>query len=158
MLFFRDQHLTPDQHKAFARRFGDIDINRFFNAVDGHPEIAEVLKEADQTANIGGGWHTDHSYDPAPARGSILYAHEIPPIGGDTCFIGMGAAYGALSPPLQDMLGSLTATHSGAHVFGRQSPTENARPTASATPMPFVTTSATPSSSPTPTQAGRCST
>ena len=43
VLFFRDQHLTPDQHKAFARRFGDIDINRFFNAVDGHPEIAEVL-------------------------------------------------------------------------------------------------------------------
>ncbi|MAL66921.1 MAG: taurine dioxygenase [Acidimicrobiaceae bacterium] len=122
VLFFRDQHLTPDQHKAFARRFGDIDINRFFNAVDGYPEIAEVLKEADQTANIGGGWHTDHSYDPAPARGSILYAHEIPPIGGDTCFIGMGAAYDALSPPLQDMLGSLTATHSGAHVFGRQSP------------------------------------
>ena len=56
MLFFRDQHLTPDQHKAFARRFGDIDINRFFNP-STDIEIAEVLKEADQTANIGGGWH-----------------------------------------------------------------------------------------------------
>ncbi|MEM8708861.1 MAG: TauD/TfdA family dioxygenase [Actinomycetota bacterium] len=121
VLFFREQQLSPDDHIAFARHFGEIDVNRFFNAVDGHPEIAEVLKEADQTANIGGGWHTDHSYDLAPARGSILYAHEIPPIGGDTCFIGMGAAYDALSRPMKDMLGSLHAVHSGAHVFGRQS-------------------------------------
>lgn len=120
VLFFRDQHLTPEEHIAFARHFGEIDVNRFFNAVDGHPEIAEVLKEADQTANIGGGWHTDHSYDVEPARGSILYAHEIPPIGGDTVFAGMGAAYDALSQPMKDMLGSLRAVHSGAHVFGRQ--------------------------------------
>lgn len=118
VLFFRGQDLTPEQHIEFAQRFGDIDINRFFTPVDGHPEIAQVLKEPDQTANIGGGWHTDHSYDHAPARGSILYAREIPAIGGDTLFAGMGAAYDALSHPMKDMLGSLRAVHSGAHVFG----------------------------------------
>jgi len=122
VLFFRDQDLTPEEHIAFAQRFGDIDINRFFTPVDGHPEIAQVLKEPDQTANIGGGWHTDHSYDQAPARGSILYAREIPPIGGDTLFAGMGAAYDALSQPIKDMLGPLRAVHSGAHVFGSKAP------------------------------------
>ena len=37
VLFFRDQKLTPDEHLTFARRFGEIDINRFFTPVDGHP-------------------------------------------------------------------------------------------------------------------------
>jgi len=118
VLFFRDQDLTPDDHLTFARRFGDIDVNRFFTPVDGYPEIAEVLKEPDQAHNIGGGWHTDHSYDQAPARGSILYAREIPPIGGDTLFAGMGAAYDALSQPIKELLDGLDAVHSSAHVFG----------------------------------------
>ncbi len=118
VLFFRDQDLTPDDHLTFARRFGDIDVNRFFTPVDGYPEIAEVLKEPDQQHNIGGGWHTDHSYDQAPARGSILYAREIPPIGGDTLFAGMGAAYDALSQPIKELLDGLEAVHSSAHVFG----------------------------------------
>lgn len=118
VLFFRDQHLSPEDHIGFAERFGSININRFFKAVDGHPEIAEVLKEADQTRNIGGGWHTDHSYDIEPAKGSILYAHEIPPVGGDTLFAGMGAAYDALSDDFQSMLRGLRAVHSSRHVFG----------------------------------------
>ena len=122
VLFIRDQHLSPAEHLAFARRFGPIDVNRFFTPVEGHPEIAQVLKEPDQRANIGGGWHTDHSYDPEPARGSILSAHDIPTIGGDTLFAGMGAAYDALSDPIKTMLRSLRAVHSGAHVFGGTSP------------------------------------
>ena len=69
---------------SFARRFGEINVNRFFKAVDGYPMIAEVRKEPDQTGNIGGGWHTDHTYDQAPAMGSILYAREVPETGGDT--------------------------------------------------------------------------
>src|SRR5262249_50444058 len=63
VVFFRDQKLTPEQHVAFAERFGEININRFFKAVDGYPMIAEVRKEPEQKGNIGGGWHTDHSYD-----------------------------------------------------------------------------------------------
>ena len=66
VVFFRDQELTPDQHLGFARRFGGIDINRFFATVPGYPAIAEVRKEPEQRQNIGNGWHTDHSYDPAP--------------------------------------------------------------------------------------------
>ena len=72
VIFFRDQRLTPEQHIALARRFGEINVNRFFRPVDDYPLIAEVRKEPDQSSNIGGGWHTDHSYDTAPAMGSIL--------------------------------------------------------------------------------------
>ena len=93
VVFFRDQYLTPEQHIALARRFGEINVNRFFRAVDGHPEIAEVRKEAEQKKNIGGEWHTDHSYDEIPALGSILLAYEVPSSGGDTVFASMYAAY-----------------------------------------------------------------
>ena len=118
VLFFRDQQLAPEDHIAFASRFGSINVNRFFRAVDGHPQIAEVLKEPDQRENIGGGWHTDHSYDIEPAKCSVLYAHEIPATGGDTLFAGMGAAYDALSDGFKEMLGGLRAVHSSRHVFG----------------------------------------
>jgi taurine dioxygenase len=118
VVFFRDQKLTPEQHVAFAQRFGAINVNRFFKTVDGYPMIAEVRKEPDQVGNIGGGWHTDHSYDQVPAMGSILYAREIPETGGDTLFASMYAAYDALSDGLKQTLAGLQAVHSSRHVFG----------------------------------------
>jgi taurine dioxygenase len=120
-LFIRDQKLTPEEHIAFAERWGAIDFNRFFKRREGYPEIAEVLKEADQQLNIGGGWHTDHSYDDAPAMGSILYALEIPPSGGDTLFAGMAAAYEALDDMMKERISHLKARHGNAHVFGEAS-------------------------------------
>lgn len=120
VLFFHGQQLTPQQHIAFAERFGPINVNRFFTPVDGHPQIAEVRKEPEQTNNIGGGWHTDHSYDVEPARCSILYAHEVPAYGGDTLFAGMGAAFDALSANFQKLLLTLNAVHSSRHIFGTQ--------------------------------------
>lgn len=118
VVFFRDQHLTPEQHLEFARCFGAINVNRFFKTVDGYPEIAEVRKEPDQQRNIGGDWHTDHSYDLAPAMGSILYAREVPQSGGDTLFASMYCAYDALSEGLKRTLDGLRALHSSRHVFG----------------------------------------
>jgi len=119
VVFFRDQKLAPEDHIEFARRWGEININRFFVPVQGYPEIAEVLKEPEQEFNIGGGWHTDHSYDDDPALGSILYAREVPDVGGDTLFASMEAAFNALSPDFQRMLEGLTALHSSRHVFGK---------------------------------------
>jgi taurine dioxygenase len=118
VVFFRDQTLTPEQHIGLARQFGDINVNRFFAHADGYPEIALVVKEPHQTKNIGGGWHTDHSYDQIPALGSMLYAREVPPSGGDTLFASMYAAYDALSEGLKQTLGHLRAVHSSRHVFG----------------------------------------
>lgn len=119
VIFFRDQDLSPDDHLAFAHRWGDINVNRFFTPVSTHPQIAEVRKEPDQAVNIGGDWHTDHSYDQIPALGSILYARQVPPVGGDTLFAGQCAAYEALSDGMKDTLLNLWADHSSRHVFGR---------------------------------------
>jgi taurine dioxygenase len=120
VVFFRDQHLTPEQNIAVAERFGPIDVNRFFAAVPGYPMIAEVRKEPAQTRNIGGGWHTDHTYDKVPALGSMLYAREVPQTGGDTLFASMYAAYDALSDGLKAALEGLRACHSSRHVFGAE--------------------------------------
>lgn len=120
VIFFRDQKITPEQHVAFAGRFAPINVNRFFKAMPGHPQIAEVRKEPEQKRNIGGGWHTDHSYDQIPALGSILLAREVPPRGGDTMFASMNLAYEALSDGLKQTLEGLRAVHSSRHVFGAE--------------------------------------
>ena len=118
VIFFRDQDLTPDQHIEFAQRWGKINVNRFFHPVESHPIIAEVRKEPEQKANIGAVWHTDHSYDQIPAMGSILYAKEVPRLGGDTLFASMYAAYDALSDGMKAILSVMKAEHSSRHTFG----------------------------------------
>ncbi len=118
VIFFRDQDLRPEDHIAFAERWGKINVNRFFHPVEGYPMIAEVLKEPDQKLNIGSKWHTDHSYDQIPAMGSILYARDVPPYGGDTLFASMYNAYETLSEGMKALLGGLKAWHSSRHVFG----------------------------------------
>ena len=77
VITIRAQTLVPDDLLRFGRRWGGINVNRFFAALDTHPEIAIVLKEADQTGAIGEQWHTDHAYDQAPALGSVpvSYTH-----------------------------------------------------------------------------------
>ena len=121
LIFLRDQDITPDEHIAFAERWGEININRFFPRLDGYDQIATVTKEPDQTTNIGGGWHTDHSYDHVPAMGSILIAREAPPVGGATLFACMYTAYDTLSDGLKQTLEGMKAVHSSRHIFGEQS-------------------------------------
>lgn len=118
VIFFREQDLTPEQHVAFARHFGPINVNRFFTPVPGHPEIAEVRKEPHHRKNIGEVWHTDHSYDEIPALGSVLLAREVPEVGGDTMFANMYLAYETLSDGYKRMLEGLRAVHSSRHIFG----------------------------------------
>jgi taurine dioxygenase len=114
----RGQDLSPEQHIAFARQWGEIDYNRFFPIDGRYPEIALVQKEENQKVNIGGGWHTDHSYDAEPAMGSILLARELPPSGGDTLFASMYAAYDSLSDGLKATLETMRAVHTADHIYG----------------------------------------
>lgn len=118
VIVIRGQTLTPDEQVAFARRFGPIDVNKFFRAHPDNPEVALVIKEPDQREAIGENWHTDHSYLTTPAMCSILYAVETPPTGGDTAFSSMVAACAALSAPMRDFLRGLSAWHSSRHAFG----------------------------------------
>lgn len=117
VVFLRDQQLDPQQQIDVATGIGEIVVNRFFTPVPGFPSIAQLVTEPDQGWIIGEGWHTDHSYDAAPALGSMLYAVETPPTGGDTCFASMHAAYDALDDATKERLGGLKARHESAHIF-----------------------------------------
>ena len=112
VIFFRDQALDPDSHKELGRRFGELNIHGYYKSLPGHPEILPVLKEPEATENIGGVWHSDVTYLPEPALGSILYALEVPAAGGDTMFASQYHAYEALSDGMKEMLEGLRAIHS----------------------------------------------
>ena len=118
VVFFHDQSMTPAEQLRVAQRFGDVNVNRFFTPVPSQPEVALVLKEPRHETNIGGGWHTDHSYDDIPALGSMLHAKEVPTSGGDTLFANMYLAAEALSDGLRRTLMGMSAVHSSRHVFG----------------------------------------
>src|SRR5262249_44811714 len=111
VVFFRDQVLTPEQQKAFTRRFGPLHIHPTTVAMKEHPEIIEVIKEPEETINWGDEWHTDLTALPEPPMGSTLYAREIPPYSGDTMFANMYLAYDALSPVMKGIVDGLTCIH-----------------------------------------------
>jgi len=118
VIFFRDQHLTPEQQKAFGRLFGELHIHPAApKEVPEHPEILVIHADENSNHVAGENWHSDVSCDLEPPMGSILYMHELPPVGGDTLFASMYAAYDALSEPMKRMLEPLTAMHEGEHVY-----------------------------------------
>jgi taurine dioxygenase len=112
VVFFRGQLLTPDRLVAFSRRFGEIGYYPFVAGMAEHPEVVEVLKKEDERINFGGLWHTDTSYLERPPMGSVLYAVQVPPYGGDTLWNNMYLAYDALSPTLQQVLAPLRGVNS----------------------------------------------
>jgi taurine dioxygenase len=118
VIFFRDQHLTPTQQKAFGRLFGELHIHPAApKELPEHPEILVIHADENSKHVAGENWHSDVSCDLEPPMGSILYMHELPPVGGDTLFASMYAAYDALSEPMKRMLEPLTAMHEGEHVY-----------------------------------------
>jgi len=114
VLFFRDQPLSVDEHKAFARRFGDLHIHPVLQqmADQGHPEIVVLESDAKRPV-VADRWHSDVTFEREPPLGSILRAVEVPAAGGDTMWASMSAAYDALSAPMQRALEGLRAMHSG---------------------------------------------
>ena len=137
VLVFRDQALTAESMVDLARRFGRIGAYPFLKSLDGHPEITEVIKEAEEKINFGGLWHTDTSYLETPPMGSLLYAKEVPPVGGDTLFANMYMAFDTLSPALRDWLRGVkvvnrsdkaAAAATRVEQIGRIGAAENAKP------------------------------
>ncbi|HET8729126.1 MAG TPA: TauD/TfdA family dioxygenase [Alphaproteobacteria bacterium] len=123
VVFFRDQDLTPDEHKAFSARFGPLTQVPYVRHMDDHPEIIAVLKEADERkiSAFGNSWHSDFSFLAEPPLGSVLYAREVPSHGGDTLWANMYLAYDALSDGMKRLLDPLKAIHSG-HPYGARNP------------------------------------
>ncbi len=114
VIFFRGQHLTPQQLLDFARRFGEVIEYPFIKGIDGFPQIAPVVKLEHETVTFGGLWHTDTAYLERPPMGTMLIAREVPPVGGDTLFANMYLAYETLSSGMQHLLDGLVAINSSA--------------------------------------------
>lgn len=120
VIFFRDQQLDAARHKAFARRFGEIFIHPNYRGVGDDDDIVMVRREPGDRHIVGEEWHADTTMVEAPPMGAILYAIEVPPHGGDTCFANQYLAYETLSDGMKRMLGGLRAVHSDRKVAGPQ--------------------------------------
>ncbi len=107
VIVLRGQSLSSDQYLAFARQLGTPDIYPFLEGLENFPEITPVLKKETETVNFGGVWHSDTTYQPCPPMATMLYALDLPPVGGDTLFANQVLAYESLSSGLKDTLATL---------------------------------------------------
>jgi taurine dioxygenase len=117
VIFFRDQHMTQEQHLDFGRQFGPLHLHPAAPHEPGHPELMIIKADEKSVRANGEGWHSDVSCDVEPPLGSILYIKECPPHGGDTLFANMYAAYEALSDRMKAYLDGLRAMHDGEPVY-----------------------------------------
>ena len=118
VLVFRDQHLTAATQVAFARRFGELEVHPFLAGSDDAPELVRLAKDA----AVGGYeniWHSDVSWRERPALGAVLRAIDVPPVGGDTLFADMAAAYAGLEDDVRDRIDDLRAVHDFTLSFGQ---------------------------------------
>lgn len=101
--------MTPDQHRAFARHFGTLEVHNFFPNLGPSYEDVSVLDSAAGTR--ADNWHADETFLEYPLKATFTHAKILPDVGGDTCFASMTAAYEALSPPMKRYLEGLHAVH-----------------------------------------------
>tara|TARA_R110000787_G_scaffold61477_3_gene139315 strand:+ start:74611 stop:75477 length:867 start_codon:yes stop_codon:yes gene_type:complete len=117
VVFFRDQEITPEGQLEFAKRFGTPEIHPIVEGSNAHPELIEVLKPTGEGASFGTGWHTDNTFFEKPTMVTMLYGIDIPPVGGDTLWASMEAAYDALSDGMKQLLDGLVAVHSASIAY-----------------------------------------
>ena len=117
VVFFRNQELTPAQHIAFGRHFGEVTPAHptLPAMIPEHPEIL-VLGKRNSAMNedaprVESRWHTDVTFVPNPPMASILRGVVVPPYGGDTQWLNLAAAYAELSPEIQRLIDGLHAVH-----------------------------------------------
>jgi len=110
VVFFPDQDLTPDEHRAFAVRFGEPEIHPFIPKLDDdHQEIVVLDSDKGAKADV---WHTDVTFSETPPLCSVLKMVTTPSFGGDTMWTNQYLVYEGLSAPMRDLLDGLTAVHS----------------------------------------------
>jgi taurine dioxygenase len=119
VLVLRDQHISIEEHIAFGRLFGELEIHPFATGIETHPEIVKIHSTAD-FKYAASDWHSDVTWRGEPSMGSILRGVIIPPTGGDTCFADATAAYDRLSDEWKARVDSLVAIHDFTQTFGRR--------------------------------------
>ncbi len=125
VLVLRDQHITIEEHIAFGRLFGELEVHPFTEGIEGYPEIV-LLEAGGDTGNtfVAAGWHSDVTWRAEPSMGSILRGRTVPEVGGDTCFADAGAAYERLSDAWKERIDDKFAIHDYARVFASRVPDE----------------------------------
>ncbi|PJX28234.1 taurine dioxygenase [Advenella sp. S44] len=118
VIFFRDQQLSMQEHIAFVQQFGEISTSPVYKTLESHPQIMPVIKEATDTGIIGDTWHTDETYQETPPLGSVLYARQVPPFGGDTLWCNLYRAYETLSDSMKTWLDDMWAIHTNEYLTG----------------------------------------
>ncbi len=113
VLFFPDQHLTPDEHIAFGRLFGRLEGHPNLATDPERPEFFE-LRAADGAGGIADEWHSDLTFQDEPSIYSILHMRTCPAVGGDTMWANMYKAYEQLSQPMKELCEGLSAIHNAA--------------------------------------------
>ena len=119
VLFFRGQHLEPDELVDAARIFGEPEHFEMAPAVAGSDYVHHIHTDPPRRHGGASRWHSDATWKPLPPRGSMLQAVALPPLGGDTLFASANGAFESLSSGLQRYVGELTATHFGGEALGR---------------------------------------
>jgi taurine dioxygenase len=114
VLFFRDQDITTDQHLAFSRNFGELEVHPFAPHKPGYPEVLAITHNRESRGRENA-WHSDVTWRETPSLGSVLRAIEVPPVGGDTLFADMYAAYDGLSDEVKARIEGRVAVHDFAH-------------------------------------------
>lgn len=112
LLVFPGQQLTPEEQIKFAGRWGNL-VRHPYAGMEAYPDVIE-LKNAGKQRDVNQHWHSDMTYNPAPPKLTMLYAHQAPPIGGDTAFANQVLAYSELSNGLKSVLDGLQAEHTAA--------------------------------------------
>lgn len=110
VLFFRDQHLSPEQQLAATAIFGKPRSGDTYREGSPHPGVG-VVDSINEIAGRVSRWHADVTSAETPSTIRLLQAIELPPFGGDTHFASTEAAYERLSPALKELAESLTAIH-----------------------------------------------
>ncbi|HEX6311710.1 MAG TPA: TauD/TfdA family dioxygenase, partial [Acidimicrobiia bacterium] len=117
VIFFRDQDITAEQHRDLAARWGELEVHPFLPAGD-LPEVVRFAKD-DASKGVENIWHSDVTWRQVPSLGSVLRAVEVPPVGGDTLWADMAAAYDGLPDDVRARIDGLTAVHDFAGSFGQ---------------------------------------
>jgi taurine dioxygenase len=111
VLFFRDAVMTPEQHVAFGKQFGELTVHPFVPHLEHLPEVTLLDNHRDNPVFSTDVWHSDETFRLDPPMGSILRCIRIPERGGDTLWADMAAAYAGLSEKMQQFLSGLEAVH-----------------------------------------------
>lgn len=120
VLAFVDQQMTLDDLERFASTIGPYGVDPYFESVPGHPHVAQVKREADETSTLfADNFHSDWSFLASPPAATLLYGDVIPPVGGDTLFANQYDAWDALSPAMKALLQDRQGVHSARRGYAR---------------------------------------